>query len=438
MRTLILGAGVSGTAAARLARQLGHQVTVYDADPKAGADLIASGVGLISGRWEPELLNGIELVVASPGFPLRSAPITDSFEAGLRVWSELEFAWRQLTAPVVAVTGTNGKTTVTEAIAAILAESGLATVAAGNIGTALSDVVGEAFDVVVVEASSFQLELTESLHPSTGVFLNLAPDHLDWHPSLAAYTAAKEKIFRWQSPSDMLIYDADDPGLQPVLERLQRRSDPPTLLPVSGRRRPPGGFGPEGDLLHLPGLDLPLATLAGSDPIDLVNFTAAATAAHRHGATAAAIAAVGARFRPGPHRRTPVGSWRGISFVDDSKATNPHAALAAIAAYPSVVLIAGGLSKGLDVTPLARAARIRHLVALGEAAEELVAASLPERATRVSSMEEAVEVAVAVARPGDTVLLAPGCASFDLYQSYRARGEAFINAVNHLIAGGAA
>ncbi len=437
MRLLVLGAGISGTAAAHLGQRLGYQVTVFDADPRAGAALVAEGLALVSGRWEPDLLSGIDLVVASPGIPLRSDPITDAFEAGLSVWSELEFAWRQLQAPVVAVTGTNGKTTVTEMITAMLTGSDLKAVAAGNIGTALSDVVGMHHDVVVVEVSSFQLDLTEAFHPPTAVFLNLAPDHLDWHPSLAAYMAAKKKIFRHQDEGDLLVYDADDPGLVPVIAGLQGRRSGPELCPVSGWHRPRGGFGPEEGILHLPGVDIPLHEVPGSNHIVFGNLAAAAAAAHRHGATADAMGAVCRSFRPGRHRRTEVGRWRGVVFVDDSKATNPHAALAAIAAFPSVVLIAGGLSKGLDITPLARASRVRHLVALGEAAGDLVAASPPGRASRVESMEEAVAVAAAMAQPGDTVLLAPGCASFDMFDSYRARGNAFIAAVNRLIEGGA-
>ncbi|HUO46424.1 MAG TPA: UDP-N-acetylmuramoyl-L-alanine--D-glutamate ligase [Acidimicrobiia bacterium] len=438
MRVLVLGAAVSGTAAARLGQRLGHRVTVFDSNPRTGADLVGEGIAVVAGEWESDLLAGVDLVVASPGFPLRSTPITDAFEAGLPVWSELEFAWRELTAPVVAVTGTNGKTTVAEATAAMLNASGISAAAVGNIGTALSSVVGDDIAVWVLEASSFQLDLTESFHPQTSVLLNIAPDHLDWHASYHAYAAAKAKIFAHQGPGDLLVYDADDPGVAPLVEDLGSRSDRPRLGPVSGRRRPSDGWGPDGDFLHLPGVSLPLSELSDSNPIQLVDMAAAAAAASDRGATPEAIAAVCQTFRPGRHRRHRLGSWSGVTFVDDSKATNPHAALASIASFPSVVLIAGGMNKGLDITPLARAKGVRHLVAIGEQAPVLLAAAEPGKVTEANSMEEAVAEAVAVAQPGDTVLLAPGCASFDMFESYGDRGEAFIAAVRKLTQGGAA
>ncbi|MDP3984044.1 MAG: UDP-N-acetylmuramoyl-L-alanine--D-glutamate ligase [Acidimicrobiia bacterium] len=438
MRLLILGAGVSGVAAARLGRRLGHSATVHDASAGAGTALIGEGIAVVNGRWEPDLLGGIDLVVTSPGIPLRAAPITDAREAGIPVWSELEFAWRHLESPVVAVTGTNGKTTVTEAAAAMLAASGLSTAAVGNIGTALSSVVGESFDVLVVEASSFQLELTDSVRPDTAVLLNLAPDHLDWHPSYAAYAAAKAKIFANQEGGDLLVYDADDPGVEPLVTSIRARHNPPRLWPVSGNRRPAGGSGPADGVLRLPGVEIPLTDLASPDPILVVDLAAAAVAASNHGARPEAVTSVCRRFRPGPHRRTVVAERGGVAFVDDSKATNPHAALASISAYSSVVLIAGGISKGLDISPLAQVAHVRHVVALGESAPVLVKAAGPGRATMVDSMEEAVAVATGIAQPGDTVLLAPGCASFDMFESYGARGDSFASAVKRLVSGGAA
>jgi len=438
MRLLILGAAVSGAAAARLGRRLGYSVTVYDCQPGTGTELIREGIGTVTGGWEPDLLTGIDLVVASPGFPLRSAPITDAREHGLPVWSEIEFAWRHVKAPVIAVSGTNGKTTVTEAATAMLAASGTTTTAVGNIGKPLSSVVGEEFDVLVVEVSSFQLEFTELFHPQTALLMNLAPDHLDWHPSYAAYAAAKAKLFANQTQDDLVVFDNDDPGLQPLVKALRERGQPPRLWPVSGRERPAGGSGPSAGTLQLPGVTVPLADLAAPDPVLIVDLVAAGVAAIEHGAEPEAVAEVCRRFRPGRHRRTLVGEKGGVAFVDDSKATNPHAALASIGSFPSVVLIAGGLAKGLDVGPLARASNVRHVVAIGEAASSLMEAAGPGRSTRADSMTEAVSVAARLARPGDTVLLAPGCASFDMFESYGARGEAFGQAVQSVIKGGAA
>lgn len=438
MRLLVLGAGVSGAAAARLGRRLGYSVTVFDQDRAAGSGLIGEDIGTVTGRWEPDLLTGIDLVVTSPGFPLRSAPITDAREYGVPVWSELEFAWRQIKTPVIAVTGTNGKTTVSEATAAMLTASGTTTAAVGNIGTPLSSVAGKDFDVLVVEVSSFQLEFTEQFHPETAVLMNLAPDHLDWHPSYAAYAAAKAKLFDNQTAADLLIFDNDDPGLQPLVKTLRGRGQPPRLWPVSGKECPAGGSGPAAGVLQLPGVTVPLADLAAPDPILVVDLAAAGVAAIEHGARPEVVAEVCRRFRPGPHRRTLVAEKGGVAFVDDSKATNPHAALASISSFPSVVLIAGGVAKGLDISPLARVANVRHVVAIGESAAVLLEAAGAARSSLAGSMTEAVVIAATIARPGDTVLLAPGCASFDMFESYGARGDAFGLAVRQVIRGGAA
>ncbi|HJU51396.1 MAG TPA: UDP-N-acetylmuramoyl-L-alanine--D-glutamate ligase [Acidimicrobiia bacterium] len=425
---LVLGAAISGAAAARLAKRKGHAVTVYDQRVGAGSGLLGEGIGVISGRWDPDLLAGMELVVASPGVPVRATPITDAHEAGVPVWSEIEFAWRYLDIPVLAVTGTNGKTTVTEAATAMLASSGLAVAAVGNIGTALSSVVDEPYDLLVAEVSSFQLEFTDKFHPQTAVLTNLAPDHLDWHPSYAAYAAAKAKIFANQDRGDLLVFDSDDAGAREVVA-----GAPSPKHPVSGWRRPEGGSGPEGAWLHLPGTEVELSSLPSTDPIILVDLAAAGVAALHRGARPEAVVEICRRFRPGANRRQLVGEVDGIAFVNDSKATNPHAALASIRSFPSVVLIAGGLAKGLDVSPLATAENVRMLVAIGEAAPALVAAAPPGRATLAASMVEAVEAAFARALPGDTVLLAPGCASFDMFDSYEDRGASFVAAVRNVL-----
>jgi UDP-N-acetylmuramoylalanine--D-glutamate ligase len=394
----------------------------------AGSSLLGDGIGVVSGRWDPDLLAGIDLVVTSPGVPLRAAPITDAREAGVPVWSEIEFAWRHVQIPVIAVTGTNGKTTVTEATTAMLASSGLAVAAVGNIGTALSAVVDEPYDLLVAEVSSFQLELTEKFHPQTAILTNLAPDHLDWHPSYASYAAAKAKIFANQDRSDLLIFDQDDPGAAETVLAAKSRKHP-----VSGARRPERGSGPEGEWLHISDTEIKLSLLPSTDPIVLVDLAAAGVAALDQGARPEAVIEICRRFRPGTNRRQFIGEARGVTFVNDSKATNPHAALASIRSFPSVVLIAGGLAKGLDVSPLAVAENVRMLVAIGEAAPTLVAAAPESRSTAAASMAEAVEMAFAGARPGDTILLAPGCASFDMFEDYADRGTAFVVAANNVI-----
>jgi UDP-N-acetylmuramoylalanine--D-glutamate ligase len=397
---------------------------VYDADPAAVVGL-EKDRRVLGGPWDQRLLTGVDLVVTSPGVPEHSAPLRAALEAGLTVWGELELAARHLTAPLLAVTATNGKTTITQMAVEMLQASGLRAAAVGNIGVPLADAVGADWEVLVVEASSFQLRFTEAFHPRAAVLLNVAPDHLDWHGDFAAYLAAKARIHRNQGPEDLLVHDADDPGaLRAVAEARARR------LPVSGQRRPAGGSGFEGGRLWLGGLGFDLERDGPVDPIYLVDAAAAGSAALELGATPEGVAAALRAFRPPHHRREVVGCWGGVTWVDDSKATNPHAAVAAIRACESVVLIAGGRNKGLDVAAISTEPGVRYVIGLGEAGPEMVAAA--RAGIQVGSMDEAVALADRLAEPGDTVLLAPGCASFDMFQSYGHRGEVFSAAVRRL------
>jgi UDP-N-acetylmuramoylalanine--D-glutamate ligase len=424
VKSLILGGAVSGRAAALLARRLGYSVMVFDRHSAAAPALRDDRLPVTTGTWTSSLLAGVDLVIASPGFGEGSDPIRDTLQAGISLWSELEFAARQLEAPVVAVTGTNGKTTVTRLIQDMLAGSGLASAAAGNIGTPLSEVVGADLDVVVVETSSFQLRFIERFHPATAVILNVAPDHLDWHGSFDAYLAAKAMIHRNQTQNDLLVYDGDDPGAGKAIQHAASRP-----LPVSGIRLPDGGAGVAGDKLHLGDLVVPLARVPVADPAFLVDLAAAGVAALAHGAKPAIVEQVITTFQTDPHRRTLVGRWEDVDWVDDSKATNPHAAVAAASAYSSVVLIAGGRNKGLDLSGLLAVPQISYVIAMGEAAEELEETAGDVPIVRAATMEEAVAVADGVAKAGDTVLLAPGCASFDMFRSYADRGNRFADAV---------
>jgi UDP-N-acetylmuramoylalanine--D-glutamate ligase len=421
VRTLVIGAGISGRAAARLARTIGDDVTVFDRQAAMVADL-AGRFPTASGDWSGDLLDRVDRLVVSPGVPEHAPEIRDALAIGIPVISEIELAASVSQAPVVAVTGTNGKTTVTGLIADMLSAAGQKAVATGNIGTAFSDVATETWDVAVVEVSSFQLRFVDRFHPRVAVLLNIAEDHLDWHGTLAAYAAAKSNIFRNQDTGDVLIYDIDDPGAASAVVGATSR-----LVPVSGTRLPTGGAGPDGAELMLSAGSVPLGEQRA--PSFIVDLAAAAVAAIEMGAGLDAVASVVTGFAPGPHRRTVVGEWDGVAWVDDSKATNPHAALAATAAYPSVILIAGGRNKGLDLAPLVAAGTVKHVVALGEARHDLVAAANdPGRVTEVGSLDEAVAVAGSVAQAGDTVLLAPGCASFDMFSSYGERGDAFAEA----------
>lgn len=420
MRTLVVGAGVSGRAASSLAGALGDEVMVYDRNPEAVAE-VAHNHPTASGEWSPDLLARVERVIVSPGVPQHAPEVRDALAEGIPVLSEVELAASVARAPIVAVTGTNGKTTVTALIAEMLVASGRKAVATGNIGTAFAEVALGGWDVYVVEVSSFQLRFTERFHPRVAVLLNIAEDHLDWHGTLQAYSAAKSRIFQNQDSNDLLIYDIDDPGATAAVAEA-----PSPLMPVSGLRLPAGGAGPDGDRLMTPLGALPLPRL--TDPSFIVDLAAASVAAAWFDTGLEPLAEVITAFKPGPHRRTQVGRWNGVDWIDDSKATNPHAALAAVAAYPSVILIAGGRNKGLDLAPLVRAPTVKHVVAIGEVAEALVTAGESGRVSRAESMPEAVADAAVLAAPGDTVLLAPGCASFDMFRSYEERGDAFAEA----------
>mgnify|MGYP001824270899 CR=1 FL=1 len=419
MNTLVLGAGVSGVAAVGLAAHLGHSVSVYDRSSQATIPLREQGYAVHSGAWADRILKNTGLVVVSPGFPEHSEPVRQALAAGINIVSELEFGARQLSVPYVAVTGTNGKTTVTSATAEMLNASGVSAVAAGNIGTPVCGLGSEPAAVVVLEASSFQLRFIDGFHPVAAGITNVAADHLDWHGTVVDYVAAKARIFENMTSDELVAYDADDVGARELAAESGCRT-----VPVSGTVVPNGGIGPEEGELVIGGERLPLST---DDPSYVADLGIAATIARSVGATTGGIATVLGSFTPGAHRRRTVGTKDGISWIDDSKATNPHAARAAAAAYNSVVLLAGGRNKDLDLSGITTES-VHHVVAFGEAATEVAAgADIP--VTVVGTLAEAVRAASRIAQRGDTVLLAPGCASFDEFESYAARGDRFAELV---------
>jgi UDP-N-acetylmuramoylalanine--D-glutamate ligase len=247
--------------------------------------------------------------------------------------------------------------------------------------------------------------------------LNIAPDHLDWHSDMDEYIAAKRRIFENQESQDILVYDADDEGASAAVAGARSR-----LVAVSGKALPGGGSGVDGEELLIAGVRYPRPEMDRAYTMDLV--AAGELAAHL-GATPDGIGETIAAFTPGEHRRTVVGTWDEVTWVNDSKATNPHAAVASIDAFPSVVLIAGGRNKGLDLSPIVAAAGVRMLIGLGEAAAEFERMIDGDRFVRADDLADAIAIADRIARPGDTVLLAPGCASFDMFESYAARGSEF-------------
>jgi UDP-N-acetylmuramoylalanine--D-glutamate ligase len=427
LRVLILGAAVSGLAAARLAGGSGHVVSVYDSKPDRTAEIISLGFAALIGEWDRDHLTGVDLVIASPGFPERSAPITDAYEAGVPVVTEFEWAWEQLDSErTVAVTGTNGKTTVTALIADMLEASGVDASAIGNIGVAVSDAVLDPPDVAVVEVSSAQLQMSRSFRPDIAVITNVEVDHLDWHGSPEAYRRAKAMIVARQRPTDVVVFSSSDPGATSVAATGVSRK-----IGVDQYSEPEHGFGGDATSVTIAGRRIARSELSAPRGPFVQNLLLAAAAAMESGAAVRPVIDVARNFTPGDHRQHLISEINGVRYVDDSKATNPHAALAAISSYETVVLIAGGQSKGLDIASLARHPHVKAIIAMGESADLLCAAA-PEISHHVGTMEAAVELASTLAEPGDVVLLSPGGASWDMFDSYIHRGKVFAAAVEDI------
>jgi UDP-N-acetylmuramoylalanine--D-glutamate ligase len=461
---LVAGLGVSGAAAARVLLARGDDVALTDAaEPAALAELVDAGARWLGPLTAPP--EGTDLVVTSPGWRPDHPLLRAAMNQGLEVIGEPELAWRLRIggadggepAPWYAVTGTNGKTTTVTMLEAVLQAGGLRAVAAGNVGRPLVEVVtargadgSPAYDAIAVELSSFQLHWSSSIAPAAAVVLNVADDHVDWHGSFDAYRDAKAQLLRL---APIAVADAGDP----VAAGLVARHRHPVTVTLGEPER--GQLGvragalvdrafspvPAGELL------VELEALQVRGPHNTVNALAAAALARAAGVDAEAIGRGLAGFRGGAHRNVLVGSVDGVDFVDDSKATNPHAAGASLAAYPRVVWIAGGLLKGADVDPLvaAVAPRLAGVVLLGRDREQL-ARSLARHAPSVPRtvvpsgddgavgtdgdqvMREVVAAAVRLAHPGDTVLLAPAAASMDVFTDYAHRGRAFADAVREL------
>jgi UDP-N-acetylmuramoylalanine--D-glutamate ligase len=463
---LVAGLGVSGAAAARVLLDRGARVLLTDASERpVVAELVAAGAAWLG---PPDAVpDGTDLVVTSPGWRPDAPLLADAAARGVEVVGEPELAWRLRVpgpdgepAPWLAVTGTNGKTTTVTMLEAILLAAGRRAVAAGNVGRPLVDVVtalGDdgtpAFDVIAVELSSFQLHWSSSIAPAAAAVLNVADDHTDWHGSFAAYRDAKARILRH---SPVAVADAGDAvasGLvvghpHPVTVTLDEPA--PGQLGVRAGTLVDRAFAadPAGEAL------LEVGDLRVPGPHNVVNALAAAALARALGVPAEAVGRGLAGFEGGAHRNVLVATVGGVAYVDDSKATNPHAAGASLAAYPRVVWIAGGLLKGADVDPLvaAVAPRLAGVVLLGRD-RGVIAASLARHAPTVPvetvvsgddggmdgtgvtgevTMRDVVAAAARLAHPGDTVLLAPAAASMDVFRDYGHRGDAFADAVRAL------
>jgi UDP-N-acetylmuramoylalanine--D-glutamate ligase len=432
-RAVVVGFGASGQAATRALLDEGAEVRVSEARASAEAKAAgeALGVEIMSGGHRPEHLDGATLLVVSPGVPQGSAVIGWALQRGLPVWSELEIGARLSRVPYVAITGTNGKTTTTELVAAMMRRAGLRARACGNVGYPFSAAVAGGSDALAVEASSFQLRFTKSLHPRVSVVLNVAPDHLDWHGSFDAYAEAKARIYLRQGPGDVHVGNGDDPTAARI-----SASAPCEVRWF--REGPPedGQIGVEGGAIvtRHASRRAELGRPRTPSRAFLSDVAAAAMVGLSFGLSVEAVAGVVASAQPGPHRGAEVARLGSVAFVDDSKATNPHAAMAALQDRNDVVLIAGGAAKGVDLAPLAAAAdRLAAVVALGQAAGQLVEVFdglVPVRT--VLTIEDAVWTAADLAPEGGTVLLAPACASTDMFRDYGERGDRFADAARRL------
>jgi UDP-N-acetylmuramoylalanine--D-glutamate ligase len=447
-RALVIGLAETGVAVARALGADGIAVTVVEdapADTNAYRDRVAAttsaGAVLVErpdAAQVAALARASDLVVPSPLVRPSHPAIEAALAAGVRVRSEIDVAAARATVPIVAVTGTNGKTTVTSMIAAMLVASGVRAVAAGNIGRPLIEAVGDAVEVVVAEVSSFQLQFAgEAFRPRVAVLLAVTPDHLDWHGTFDRYADAKARITRSQSGDDLLVYDADDSSAVAIAA-----SAPARRLGVSARADATGCFRVVKDELVFPdGAPIaPVSVMARRLAFDRTNALAAAAAAFEVGAKVPAVVAALRDYATMPHRVALVGKAGGVEWYDDSKATNPDATRRAISSFDSVVLLAGGRNKGLDLSVLAgEAERLRGVVAFGEAGPEIAAAfaGSATRVERVDNMHDAVRAARELARPGDVVLLSPACASFDAYPGYGARGDDFVREVQAQVLEGA-
>ena len=438
-RVLVVGAGRSGAAVARVASRHGAHVTVNDLRPARELDGLQAGLPqrceFVLGSHPPELFRAADLVVTSPGVGELPA-LAAARAAGAMVIGELEFAARLVTAPIVAITGTNGKSTTTSLCGALLGRLGRPVFVGGNLGIPLSDAVDTPAagpdGLLVVEASSFQLASVSTFRADVAVLLNIADDHLDRHGDRDAYVAAKGRVFVNQRPEDLAVTHADRPECAALAA-----SSPARQLRFSVTRELEQGAFRAGDelVLRVDGDEsrFPLAGLPLPGRPNQENMLAALLAASRFGLDRAEARETLKGFKPLPHRLQRVGAGRGLSFYDDSKGTNVAAAAEALCGLDGpAVLIAGGLDKGGDLAPLRAAVekRARAVILIG-AARERFAAALRGAAPLhfANDMREAVGRAAAVAIPGDAVLLSPACASFDMYHDFAHRGDAFQAAV---------
>jgi UDP-N-acetylmuramoylalanine--D-glutamate ligase len=439
-RVMVVGLGVSGLAAARLLASRGAKLVLTDRRVNVERGNLPAGAVKL-GAEDASWVDGIELVVTSPGVPRDSILLRAATARKIPVMGEIELASRFLDAPIAAVTGTNGKSTVVVLLGEILKASGRRTFVGGNLGTPLTDAVDGKWDVAVAEVSSFQLEWIEKFRPRAGVHLNLSDDHFDRYKDLADYGRAKARLFENQDAADYAILNRDDPNVWKLAKSVRSR------VIGFGHTRGDGGASIwfdepvtaivfDLDFAAAPRGRISLEGFRLRGRHNISNAMAATAAALALGVKAGEIERALASFRGLAHRIEVVHQNVGVTYVDDSKGTNVGAVVEALDALAApIILIAGGLDKGGDYAPLRRPLEEKVKLAIfNGAARDKMAAAL-EGATRIESvatLKEAVEHAARAARPGDTVLLSPACSSFDQFEDYAERGNVYKELVRAL------
>lgn len=436
---LIVGLKRTGVSVARFVARQGGRVRVVDRLPAEAlapefASLADIPLDAHLGGEESAALEGVDLVVPSPGVPVDAPILFAAGRRGIPIWSEIELAFRFLRCPLLAVTGTNGKSTTTMLLGEMLTRGGVHTFVGGNLGTPLIDALAEPYAAAVAEISSFQLEWVEQLHPRVGIFLNLTEDHMDRHRSFAVYGMTKRALLAQQEPTEWAVVNRDDPEVWPLAHGLPGRIFSFGWQPVAE-----GSWIADNTLHvrrdgHTTTFALDHLRLYGRH--NLENVMAATSAALLWGVPTEAIAVTLAQFNGLPHRLEFVAEKRGVRYFNDSKGTNVGAVMQSLASFPgAVILLAGGVDKGGDYGPLRPLLRekVKGLIVFGQARNLIYAALGGDTQTHVvETLAEAVTAAAAMAVAGDTVLLSPACASFDQFDNYAHRGRVFCACVEGL------
>jgi len=435
---LVVGAARSGLAVAGFLLRKGASVTLTDNRSLASFDgaleeLRQAGLQISLGSYPEVREDAFDFVVVSPGVPPSVPPIAEARRRGIPVLGELELAYRFCSTPIVAITGTNGKTTTTTLLGEIFQAARRRTMVGGNIGLPLVDAV-ESYgpeDMIVAEVSSFQLETADHFRPRVAVILNITPDHLDRHGTMDDYTAAKARIFARQGAEDFTVLNYDDPGTR----ALAKATGGQVIFFSRQHNLEAGVLVRDGMItVRQKGADtdiMPACEVAIPGLHNLENALAAVAAAHALGVAPEVLARTLRSFAGVAHRLETVAEKNGVLYVNDSKGTNPDASIKALESYDRpIVLLAGGRNKGSDFTEFSRLIKqkVRVLVVLGECAEEVEQAARFAGCTdilRASGFREAVLMAHSAAQPGDVVLLSPACASWDMFNNYEERGDLF-------------